>query len=166
MCSGRRSGNDGLGRVGTQHVAGTRWRFDRQAGGERSQYVDIGKIDDELAGQNDRALKGLVEIAIWCVEALADIEISASTFSCQLNHFVPNPGSRDECQHAQNRMTTAQWLTSAIAGLAMLGVILRPFRLPEACFAVSGALLLVLIGCLSRAGRSPPWRRARTCISS
>ena len=46
-------------------------------------------------------------------------------------------------------MTTAQWLTSAIAGLAMLGVILRPFRLPEACFAASGALLLVLIGCLS-----------------
>jgi len=88
------------GRVGNQHVAGTRRRFGRQAGGDRSQYVDIGKIADELAGQNDRALKGLVEMAIWCVEGLADIGISASTFSCQLNHFVPNPGSRDECQHA------------------------------------------------------------------
>src|SRR6516225_10429552 len=44
--------------------------------------------------------KGLVEMAIWCVEALADIDISASTFSCQLSHFVPNPGSRDERQHA------------------------------------------------------------------
>jgi hypothetical protein len=62
-----------LGRVGDQHVAGTRRRFGRQAGGDRSQYVDIGKIDDELAGQNDRALKGLVEMPIWCVESLADI---------------------------------------------------------------------------------------------
>jgi len=51
-------------------------------------------------GQNGRALKRLVEMAVCCVEALADIGISASTFSCQLNHFVPNPGSRDECQHA------------------------------------------------------------------
>jgi hypothetical protein len=81
-------------------VAGTRRRFGRQAGGDRSQYVDIGKIDDELAGENDRALKGLVEMAICCVEALADIDISASTFSCQMSHFVPNPGSRDERQHA------------------------------------------------------------------
>jgi hypothetical protein len=78
-----------LGRVGNQHVAGTRRRFGRQAGGDRSQYVDIGKIDDELAGQNDRALKGLVEMVIWCVEALADIGISASTFLLPAEPFRP-----------------------------------------------------------------------------
>jgi hypothetical protein len=67
-----------LERAGNQHGAGTRRRFGGQAEGDRGQYVDIGKIDDELAGQHDRAL--MVEMDIWCVEGFADIGISASTF--------------------------------------------------------------------------------------
>lgn len=38
--------------------------------------------------------------------------------------------------------------TWTIAGLATCGVILRPWRLPEALWAVAGALLLVLLGLL------------------
>jgi arsenical pump membrane protein len=45
-------------------------------------------------------------------------------------------------------MSAAQWVTSTVVVLAMLGVLFRPFRLMEAVFAVAGALLLVLIGSL------------------
>ncbi|MFI4997737.1 MAG: SLC13 family permease, partial [Hyphomicrobiales bacterium] len=45
-------------------------------------------------------------------------------------------------------MTGAQWATIAIAATATAGVIGRPWRLPEALWAVGGALLLVLIGLL------------------
>src|SRR6185437_6413778 len=45
-------------------------------------------------------------------------------------------------------MTGAQWTTIAIAGLATLGVIGRPWRLPEAVWAMAGALLLVVLGLL------------------
>jgi arsenical pump membrane protein len=48
-------------------------------------------------------------------------------------------------------MTAAQWVSITIAALAMLGVIARPFRLPEAVWAVAGACLLVLFGALSPA---------------
>jgi arsenical pump membrane protein len=48
-------------------------------------------------------------------------------------------------------MNSAQCVSTAIAGLAMLGVIARPFRLPEAVWAVAGACLLVLSGALSPA---------------
>jgi hypothetical protein len=37
-------------------------------------------------------------------------------------------------------------LTWGIAGLARAGVITRPFKWPEAVWAVAGALLLVLLG--------------------
>src|SRR5271154_164230 len=41
----------------------------------------------------------------------------------------------------------------AISALATAGVILRPWRLPEAIWAVAGAVLLVLAGLV-------PWREA------
>ncbi|KUM39911.1 arsenic transporter [Pseudomonas sp. EpS/L25] len=43
-------------------------------------------------------------------------------------------------------------LTWIIAGLATLGVVTRPFGLPEALFAVAGAVLLALFGLLSLDG--------------
>src|ERR1700749_2827655 len=45
--------------------------------------------------------------------------------------------------------TGPDWATWTIAALATAGVILRPFRVPEAVWAVSGAVLLVLSGLLS-----------------
>ena len=45
-------------------------------------------------------------------------------------------------------MTNPQVWTCVVAGLATLGVILRPFGWPEAIWAVSGAALLVLLGLL------------------
>ncbi|GEP11741.1 arsenic transporter [Methylobacterium gnaphalii] len=47
-------------------------------------------------------------------------------------------------------LTLATW---AIAGLATLGVILRPFSWPEAVWAVAGAVLLIVLGLL-------PWQAA------
>jgi hypothetical protein len=44
--------------------------------------------------------RGLAERVIWCVEALADIGISAFDVSGQMNPFASNPGSRDECPQA------------------------------------------------------------------
>src|SRR5579864_3427784 len=39
-------------------------------------------------------------------------------------------------------------LTSGLVGLATAGVILRPFRVPEAAWALAGAAALVLLGLL------------------
>jgi arsenical pump membrane protein len=50
-------------------------------------------------------------------------------------------------------MTADSGLTLAIAGLAVAGVVVRPARLPEAVWAVLGALAIVLTGLL-------PWRAA------
>jgi arsenical pump membrane protein len=50
-------------------------------------------------------------------------------------------------------MTANSGLTLAIAGLAVAGVVVRPARLPEAVWAVLGALAIVLTGLL-------PWRAA------
>ncbi|NPV23356.1 arsenic transporter [Bradyrhizobium aeschynomenes] len=44
------------------------------------------------------------------------------------------------------------WLPYAIIILATAGVIVRPFRLPEAIWAVTGAVLLVALGLLPAAG--------------
>ena len=44
--------------------------------------------------------------------------------------------------------TTANIATWSIAALAIAGVIVRPFKLPEAIWAVSGAVLLLLLGLL------------------
>ncbi|MCM2290982.1 arsenic transporter [Allorhizobium sp. BGMRC 0089] len=41
---------------------------------------------------------------------------------------------------------TSIYITWAVAVLAVLGVIIRPFSLPEAVFAVAGALILMLLG--------------------
>ena len=49
----------------------------------------------------------------------------------------------------------ASW---AIAGLATAGVIVRPFRLPEAVWAVAGAVALVALGLL-------PWTNALIGVS-
>ena len=54
-------------------------------------------------------------------------------------------------------LTTAHAATWAIAALATLGVILRPFRWPEAVWAVSGAVILVAAGLL-------PWADAVRAI--
>ncbi len=48
-------------------------------------------------------------------------------------------------------MTQTQMWTWAVAALATLGVITRPFNLPEAVFAVLGAALVVILGLLSAA---------------
>jgi arsenical pump membrane protein len=45
-------------------------------------------------------------------------------------------------------MVSAEAATWSIAGLATAGVILRPAKLPEAIWAVGGAILLVLLGLL------------------
>ena len=44
--------------------------------------------------------------------------------------------------------TTANLATWSVAGIATAGVILRPWRVPEAVWALAGALLLVLAGLL------------------
>ena len=49
---------------------------------------------------------------------------------------------------AMSFLPTDHLLAWTIIGLATLGVIARPFRLPEAIWAVSGALLLVALGLL------------------
>ena len=41
-------------------------------------------------------------------------------------------------------------ITWTIAALATAGVIVRPFDLPEAIWAVAGAVLLVALGCCRR----------------
>lgn len=43
---------------------------------------------------------------------------------------------------------SSPWITWAIAGLATAGVITRPFKWPEAIWAVGGAALIVLLGLL------------------
>jgi arsenical pump membrane protein len=54
-------------------------------------------------------------------------------------------------------VTTAQSATWAIAALATLGVIVRPWRLPEAIWAVLGAMTLVMFALL-------PWRSALQAV--
>jgi len=54
-------------------------------------------------------------------------------------------------------VTTAQSATWAIAALATLGVIVRPWRLPEAIWAVLGAMALVVLALL-------PWTNALQAI--
>ena len=46
-------------------------------------------------------------------------------------------------------LTTSLLLTWGIAGMTALGIIVRPFRWPEAIWAVSGAVLLAAFGLLS-----------------
>jgi arsenical pump membrane protein len=46
----------------------------------------------------------------------------------------------------QEHSLTSEMLTCAISAVATLGVIVRPFDLPEAIWAVAGALLLVVLG--------------------
>ncbi len=48
----------------------------------------------------------------------------------------------------ESSLSFAQLLTWAIAGAATLGVILRPWNLPEALWAVLGAALLIVLGLL------------------
>jgi arsenical pump membrane protein len=48
-------------------------------------------------------------------------------------------------------MAAGKWVTSTIAVLTMLGVMVRPFRISEAVWAVVGALLLVVLGRLPAA---------------
>ena len=55
------------------------------------------------------------------------------------------------------------WLISA---LTTAGVITRPFGWPEAIWAVSGALLLVVLNLLPAARHWTPSRKAATCTSS
>jgi arsenical pump membrane protein len=54
-------------------------------------------------------------------------------------------------------LLTTTSLTWGIAGLTALGVITRPFRWPEAIWAVAGALLLLLLGLI---GWQDAWRGA------
>jgi arsenical pump membrane protein len=55
-------------------------------------------------------------------------------------------------------MIDATVATCAIAALAAAGVVIRPFNLPEAVWAVAAALILVIIGLL-------PWRDALTGVA-
>ena len=48
-----------------------------------------------------------------------------------------------------NAMVASPWLTWGIAAAATAGVILRPFSWPEFIWALSGAILLVVLGLLS-----------------
>lgn len=95
-------------------MAVTRRRFGSQAGGGRRQYVPIGQIDDELAGQNDRAPKGWAEKPIRCVEASSDMDVSAANFACRADLFDPNHGSRHERRHP---------LISALSHLDIIGLV-------------------------------------------
>jgi len=52
----------------------------------------------------------------------------------------------------------ASGLTWIVAGLATAGVIVRPWRLPEAIWAVAGAVLLILLGLM-------PWREALGAVA-
>ena len=64
-------------------------------------------------------------------------------------------------------ITASQAATWSIAAFATSGVILRPWGLPEAIWAVAGAALLVLLRavCPGRT-RSRPSARVSTSISS
>ena len=53
-----------------------------------------------------------------------------------------------------------------IAAVATAGVIARPFRLPEAIWAVAGAVLLVVFGLLPWADACPAFARAWTFTAS
>jgi arsenical pump membrane protein len=55
-------------------------------------------------------------------------------------------------------MIDATVATCAIAALAAAGVVIRPFNLPEAIWAVAAALILVIVGLL-------PWRDALTGVA-
>jgi arsenical pump membrane protein len=55
-------------------------------------------------------------------------------------------------------MIDATVATCAIAALAAAGVVIRPFDLPEAIWAVAAALILVIVGLL-------PWRDALTGVA-
>ena len=54
-------------------------------------------------------------------------------------------------------MTPSHGLTWLVVAAATAGVIIRPWRLPEAVWAVGGALLLVVGGLL-------PWRHALAAV--
>ena len=54
--------------------------------------------------------------------------------------------------------------TWGIAALATLGVIARPWHLPEFIWAIAGAALLVLLNLLPWPTRLPPPARVRTSI--
>ena len=55
-------------------------------------------------------------------------------------------------------MTIANGTIWAIAGLSILGVIARPWRLPEATWAVTGAVMLIVFGLL-------PWSDALKAVA-
>jgi arsenical pump membrane protein len=70
----------------------------------------------------------------------------------------PNPPARRRyfAQYRPNsvsetRMTSSLLATCAIAAAAAAGIVVRPFNLPEAVWAVAGAVLLVAAGLLSPA---------------
>jgi arsenical pump membrane protein len=54
-------------------------------------------------------------------------------------------------------MTPSQWAIYAICVIAMFGVLIRPWRLPEAPWAVGGAMVLVVAGLV-------PWRDAVSAV--
>lgn len=62
----------------------------------------------------------------------------------------PAPGGASACRRLSMdaSLSLAQISTWTIAGAATLGVILRPWNLPEALWAVLGALLLLVLGLL------------------
>jgi arsenical pump membrane protein len=55
-------------------------------------------------------------------------------------------------------LTTTNVSIWAIAALSTLGVIARPWKLPEAIWAVSGAFLLVVLGLV-------PWSEALKAVA-
>ncbi len=70
-----------------------------------------------------------------------------------IRYGTPRPARRSDSL-TTHLPTLAIWI---IAALATLGVVARPFRLPEAVWAVSGAALLLVLGLL-------PWTAALSAI--
>jgi arsenical pump membrane protein len=62
---------------------------------------------------------------------------------CQV---IEDCNNAPDCEKAQNRLMTAISLTWGVAGLTAVGVVARPFRWPEAIWAMLGALVLLLLG--------------------
>jgi hypothetical protein len=74
-------------------------RFGRQAEGDRSQYVDIGKIGDELIGQNDRAPPGFGRNGHLLRRDPCRYRHIGFGSLLPSGSFHPNLGSRDVCHN-------------------------------------------------------------------
>jgi chemotaxis protein MotC len=82
-----------------------------------------------LGAKSTAPLRGLVAMAVWCVESLANIDILASPFSCQPPHRDTNRGSRGNCHYAPRsahigfRHAGHRYARACVAGRPIKGLV-------------------------------------------